>query len=184
MDHNTLRNYQIEFECPRIVLRTLTPDHYSASYLSWLHDPETTQYLEVRHATHTKDNVIDFIKDMLESDNNLQMGIFLKDTNKHIGNIKIGPVNWHYKRADIGLMIGDKESWGKGYATEAITAVKHISFQSLNLNRLQAGAYASNIGSIKAFLKSGFQKEGILRANFILDDEPEDHVLVGALKEK
>ena len=56
----------------------------------------------------------------------VQMRFFLpfaiKTTDKHIGNIKLGPINWIHRYGDISLLIGDKDYWGKGIATEAIRA--------------------------------------------------------------
>ena len=176
-----LTHYIINHETERLTLKTLEDQHYSERYLSWLSDPEVIQYLELRHAKHTKETTLQFIQNMLNSPNNLQMGIFLKDGDRHIGNIKIGPVNKTYARADIGLMIGDKDSWGKGYATEAIKGVTDIAFNTLNLQRVQAGAYASNKGSIKAFLKAGYEQEGVLKNHFVLDGKPEDDILVAKL---
>ena len=38
---------------------------------------------------------------------------FLKKNNLHIGNIKLGPINSHHNRADIGFIIGDKNIGGR-----------------------------------------------------------------------
>lgn len=178
----TLENYITEYETERLMLKTLLPEHYSDEYLSWLKDPEIIQYLEVRHGEHTPENVVGFVENMLASPDNLQMGMFLKDENAHIGNIKLGPVNWRYKRADIGLMIGDKKNWGKGYAGEAIEAISNIGFEELNLNRIQAGAYGSNIGSVKAFLKAGFSEEAVLKSYWLLDGQSEDHRILSKVR--
>ena len=48
-------------------------------------------------------------------------------------------------------MIGDKSSWGKGYASEVINVISRYAFRSLNVNKLTAGAISPNIGVIKAF---------------------------------
>jgi ribosomal-protein-alanine N-acetyltransferase len=114
----------------------------------------------------------------------LLLGIFLKGDRRHIGNIKMGPVNWRYGRADVGLVIGDKSCWGNGYATGAISGICEFAFTTLGLRRLEAGAYSSNVGSIKAFLKARFVQEGILRGRWTLDGQAENHVIVGRLAEE
>ena len=48
---------------------------------------------------------------------------------RHIGNIKIGPVHSYHRRARIGLLIGEKEFWNRGYATEAIKLAARSSEQ-------------------------------------------------------
>lgn len=174
----SLENYIVNHETARMFLKTLTGEHVSDEYVSWLNDPEVNQYLEVRHMVHTPENVAGFVGNMLASENNLQMGMFLKDGDRHIGNIKIGPVNARYGRGDIGLLIGDKDCWGKGYASEAIAGICEIG-RVIGVRRLQAGAYASNIASIKAFEKCGFEREGVMKAYWVVDGAPEDEILVG-----
>ena len=63
------------------------------------------------------------------------------------------------KICDIGIMIGDKSSWGKGYASEVINVISRYAFRSLNVNKLTAGAISPNIGVIKAFLKMVIKKK-------------------------
>lgn len=168
-------------ETGRLILKTLTTDTMSPDYLDWLRDSSVNRYLEARHMQHTRESVAQFVEDMFASDKDLMMGIFLKSTGKHIGNIKLGGIDRVYSRADIGIIIGDHTLWGKGFATEAIEGLSDHSFGSINLRRLYAGAYASNKGSIKAFLKAGFQQEGILKGHWIVNGEPEDGVLLGKL---
>ncbi len=99
----------------------------------------------------------------------------------HIGNIKLGPVNWIHQCADIGLLIGDKEYWGKGVATEAIQLVVEYAFKKLNLHKLTAGCHSTNIGSIKAFQNAGFVIEGMLKQHSFLQGRYVDAVILGLL---
>jgi [ribosomal protein S5]-alanine N-acetyltransferase len=89
------------------------------------------------------------------------LAIILNDEDRHIGNIKIGPINQIHRFADIGLLIGERDCWGKGYATEALRLVTNYAFKTLNLHKLTAGCYDGNKGSEKAFIKAGFVVEGI-----------------------
>lgn len=75
----------------------------------------------------------------------------------------MGPLNSIHSYAEIGLLIGEKQCWGKGYGSEAIGLVLEYAFKNLNIHRLTAGAYANNLGSIKAFEKNGFIIEGTYR---------------------
>lgn len=176
-----LTNYKISHKTERLILETLTPENMSDDYVAWFQDPDVLQYLEARHTTRTREKIIGFVQNMLESKDNLMLGIFLKGNKKHIGNIKLGPVNKIYKRGDIGLVIGDKGSWGKGYATEAINGVCDIAFKTLALRRVQAGAYASNKASVRAFEKAGFSHEGVFKDYWLLDNEPEDEIMLARL---
>lgn len=106
------------------------------------------------------DNIKDFVLSMDGSRDNLFMAICLKEGKRHIGNIKIGPINWLNRFTDIRLLIGEKDCWGKGYASEAIGLVVDIAFNKLGLHKLWAGAYDANQGSVKSFIKNRFSIEG------------------------
>ena len=95
---------------------------------------------------------------------NIFLAIVLKDNKKHIGNIKIGPINWYHRLAEIGIMIGEKDCWGKGYAAEAISLLADFAFSKLNLHKLTAGCYEQNQGSLKAFQKAGFEVEEVKKS--------------------
>lgn len=165
----------------QIYLETLTVSNMSDDYVHWLQDREITRFLELRHASQTIESVTDFVSDCFKSEKNLLMGIFLHEGKKHIGNIKLGPVVWRYRRADIGIVIGDKNYWGQGMAAEAIKLLCDIAFHDLGLRRLQAGAYAENKGSVRAFEKAGFQVEGVLRDYWLIEDNPMDNFILGKL---
>jgi len=169
---------KIEYE--RIYLRKLCEEDASESYVSWLNDPVVNQYLDnVCRENHTVESVREFIKNLNTKGEEILFGIFLKNSDKHIGNIKIGPINQMHKLADVGFIIGDKSEWGKGYAAEAIKAVTVYSFDSLRLNKLSAGLYASNVQSARTLEKAGFKKEGHRIKHYILKGEPHDIIEYG-----
>lgn len=151
-----------------IFLRDVNLDDVNDRYYQWLNDPEVNQYLETRFVPQSKEKIAEFVKDKLGNPNEILLAICDKRTNLHIGNIKLGPINWYHRRAEISLFIGDKNYWGKKIATLAITLLTEFAFNKLNLNKLTAGAYKPNIGSIKAFQRCGYVIEG----------EVEDYVLV------
>ncbi len=161
-------------------MRVLRADDVTSLYVDWLNDPEVNRYLESRFVEHALEEVCGFVESVYESDTDIIWGAFLNG-GTHIGNIKIGPTNFHHKRSHIGLMIGDKNSWGQGYASELIDATSRFSFASLGIHRLEAGCYEQNIGSQKAFLKVGYQLEGTQRQAVISDGTTYDAVILGLL---
>ena len=110
------------------------------------------------------------------------MAICLKSSNRHIGNIKIGPINNFHQTADISLFIGEKQMWGKGYASLAIYQASKFAFEKKNVVKLKAGCYAINIGSKKAFLKCGYFIEGELRKSARCNDIRVNDYIFGLLK--
>lgn len=162
----------------RLVLRTLTSADAIERYLAWMHDAETMRYPEARLAEHSLESLRRYIDTCNAGSDQLLLGIFTPDGG-HIGNIKLGPIDPHHRRAAVGLLIGERDEWGKGYASEAIAAVTTHAFETLGLEKLFAGCYASNVGSVRAFLKAGWTEEGRGKADWRLDDGREDNIALG-----
>ena len=163
-----------------LMLRTLAAVDASNRYLAWLADPDINRHLEVRFSPpRTVDDLARFIGQTNDSADSLILGIFLRQDRRHIGNIKLGPVDSHHNCADIGLLIGDKSEWGKGHASAAIMLLTEYAFTQLSIAKLTAGCYADNEGSRRAFLKAGFSEEGRRIAQWIVDGRRQDGVLLG-----
>lgn len=164
----------------RLILRTLGTDDVGQHYLDWMSDPEILRYLEVRFSVpQTIYELEKFVTHVNASDNELLLGIFLRDSQRHIGNIKLGPICKNHNRADLGFIIGERTAWGKGYATEAIAAVSRFALTELKLAKVTAGCYASNQGSARALAKAGFGQEGRLSSHWSVDGKREDGLLFG-----
>ena len=151
--------YDKILEGQKIKLRMVELSDCNQDYYNWLNDSEVNQYLETRWNEQS-------IVSIRESSHSYLFAIIFN--NKHIGNIKIGPINSVHRFADISYFIGDKSAWGQGVATEAIKLVCDFGFKILKLNKLCAGAYAGNIGSCKALQKNKFQPEAIYRKQYLL----------------
>ena len=162
----------------RLSLRSLTELDATECYLRWMNDPQVNRYMESRLSKQTHESIREFIRTSNDSSDILLLGIFVVD-GRHIGNIKLGPIHDYHRFAAIGIMIGERDCWGKGYATEAIRAVSRYAFESLNLEKLFAGCYASNQGSYRAFRRAGFILEGRLRSHVSSADRRDDDLQVG-----
>ncbi|MEK7116760.1 MAG: GNAT family N-acetyltransferase [Patescibacteria group bacterium] len=160
---------KIKLEGTLIYLRPVEISDATKEYVGWLNDPEVNQYLESRFSKHTSKNLREYINNVLKDSSYIFLAIIRKDSDKHIGNIKLGPINKHHKFAEIGIMIGDKDSWGHGYASEAIGLLSDFSFNRLKLHKIIAGAYENNTGSIKAFTKNGFTIEDVRKELFLFN---------------
>lgn len=80
-----------------------------------------------------------------------------------IGSCGLFDVNWRSRKAEIGIMIGRKDLWSKGYGSEAMRLIMKHGFETLNLHRLYLKVYATNPRAIRAYEKVGFVLEGRLR---------------------
>ncbi len=144
----------------KIFLRNLRPEDVTQAYVDWMSDPEVVQFTESRFSSHTMESIREFVQACHDHQDVLLFGIFDGATECHIGNIKLGPINRRHLLADIGLIIGRRNFWGKGIATEAISLLRDYAFSEIGLHKLTAGCYSTNLGSAKAFEKAGFSLEG------------------------
>jgi [ribosomal protein S5]-alanine N-acetyltransferase len=167
-------------ENSQISLFLLKPDHVTQEYVSWLNDPLVNQYLESRFVRHTIESTRDFVQSVLDSPNNLFLGIKSHiSSGRHVGNIKIGTIDENHGLGEIGIMIGDKKSWGKGIGGLAIGMISKISRSRLLLRKITAGCYVSNVSSQRVFEKNGFLIEAVRKQHYLLNGKPEGVVLMG-----
>lgn len=167
-----------------IYLREVRLTDVNESYYSWMNDREVTQYLESRFYPNSLDALRKYVEHKLNDRENVFMAIILNKSNRHIGNIKLGPINWIHRYADVALMIGEKDCWGKGYGTEAIRLIADYAFDKLNLHKLTAGCYDANKGSSESFQKAGFTIEGICKSQYYCIDKYVDSIRLGRWNEK
>ncbi|MGH8131440.1 MAG: GNAT family N-acetyltransferase [Steroidobacteraceae bacterium] len=162
----------------RMELFLLEPVHVTTAYVGWLRDPKVNRFLESRFVPHDLASTAAFVAKMHADANALMLGIRSVVLDRHVGNIKLGPIDRNHGLGEIGLMIGDRGAWGRGIASDAISIVCAIAGRQLGLRKLTAGCYASNVGSARAFAKAGFQVEALRRDHFMLNGRSEDLLLM------
>lgn len=171
----------MRIDVERLYLRELTVDDCSEEYVSWLSDPTVNRFLETRHAVQDAASVRSFVERMAAKEDEFLYGIFLQESERHVGNIKVGPIRREHSLADVSLLLGARDVWGQGIATEAIRAISIHAFTTLGVAKLSASMYSANEGSRRAFIKAGFADEGLRRAHYVLDGERCDLREVGLL---
>lgn len=162
----------------RVELFVLEPAHVSEAYVGWLADPQVNRYLESRFQQHDRASTVSYVEQMLLSPQVLMLGIRSLELGRHVGNIKIGPIDRRHGLGEIGIMLGDRAAWGRGVASDAIAVLARIAFAQLGLRKLTAGCYQSNAASARAFCKAGFHHEATRPRHMLLDGHPEDLILL------
>ena len=75
---------------------------------------------------------------------------------KHIGNCLYFGINETKGEAELGIMIGTRDYWDKGYGADAVTTLVNYIFRQTNLNRIYLKTLDSNSRAQKCFQKCGF----------------------------
>jgi len=172
---------ELKISGERIYLRKIRVKDVDGPYQHWLQDPEVTRYLESRFSKNTRAEMEKFVKNAINDSNTLFLAIVLKDGDRHIGNIKLSPINRIHKTAELGILIGEKDCWGKGFATEAIKLLADYAFTELHLHKITSGCYACNAASARAFEKAGFAVEGVRKSQCLCDGTYVDVLLFGKI---
>jgi len=106
------------------------------------------------------------------------------ETNKYIGGCGIQNVNWLARVATVGIMIGDKDYWGKGYGTDAMKVLINFIFNDMNINKIRLGTFSFNERAIKSYEKCGFKVEGILKNEIFKDGKYYDEIIMSIFNNK
>jgi len=139
----------------RIYLRELTTDDARQEYCDWLNDAKVNQYLITKNST--LEELKEYIQKQIDNPNSLFVGMFDKKNDQHIGNIKLEPIVWKKRKAELGILIGSKNYWRKGFGTEAIKLIIDYSYTSLKLNFIEIGIFSENKVALKVYEKVGFK---------------------------
>ena len=110
------------------------------------------------------------------------LGIFYKENSKHIGNIKLEPINLKEKKGMMGIIIGNKSYWKKGLGTEAIMLFAKWIFVNLGLEKIEAGAFPENAASLKAFKKAGFSIDRMEPKSVMHKEKMWDNIIMAIKK--
>ncbi|RYF89545.1 MAG: N-acetyltransferase [Chitinophagaceae bacterium] len=145
-------------ESERLIYQPMAMHHATPTYLGWLNDEEVNKYLEVKKE-NTLEELQVYVQDALEK-KIFFWAIQLKSDGKHIGNIKIDPINYKHGTGEYGIMVGDKTEWGKGYAKEASQAIIDFCFNEMNLRKITLGVVEDNVAAVELYKKLGFTIEG------------------------
>lgn len=138
----------------RIYLRKLEKKDATEEYVSWFNDPEVTRFIKTKKAT--KESILQYIE-MNQKANCRLFGIFYKENDKHIGNVRLS-IDFKKKKATVGITIGDKDFRGKGIAPEVLKVIFDYAFNELKLKEVNLDVISINKPALRAYEKAGFVK--------------------------
>ena len=101
-----------------------------------------------------------------------------------IGVVGLHHIDWVHRRGDISIVVGERALQGQGHGTEAIRLLTAHAFEKLNLRKLTAGMWASNVASRRSFERVGFVLEATLRQSYWRRDRYEDELRLGLLRDE
>lgn len=101
-----------------------------------------------------------------------------------IGRIFYEHLSTKHQNTEVGILVGEKEYWGKGYGTDAMIAFLDYLFNELGLHRVYLYLQSYNTRALKCYEKCGFTQEGILRQNSFTRGKYYDDLVMGILRDE
>jgi len=88
------------------------------------------------------------------------------------------------RHAELGIMIGDKDYWNRGYGTDAMLTLVRFAFDTLNMHKVTLGVFAPNERARAVYRKIGFVEEGRSRDDYFQDGRYWDIVRMSVLEDE
>jgi RimJ/RimL family protein N-acetyltransferase len=107
--------------------------------------------------------------------------IYERSTLRPIGNIGMMRINQKHRAGEMGILIGEKDCWGKGYGTEAVSMVLDYGFTVLGLHNMMLTVYGFNERAIRAYKRAGFKVMGHRREAIRIGDLVFDEIFMDCL---
>ncbi|WP_055668592.1 GNAT family N-acetyltransferase [Desnuesiella massiliensis] len=172
-----------EIKTERLNLREIKQEDAESIY-KILSNPEVIKYDTFDLFTNIKqaEDIIKWFNDEFKQKRAIFWGISLKNESEIIGFCKC-EIEIPKVRADLGYDLRH-EYWNMGIMTETLSAVIEFTFQTLDINRIEATVSTENNSSIRVLEKSGFVKEGVLRERCYMGDSCHDMMMLSILKKE
>ena len=128
--------------------------------LRWMNDPEVTACLAYNLGISRREEEAFFDRAEASSDTNFHWAI-LDDREAHVGFIGLHGVNWRYRSATGGIVLGERSAWGRGVATATIPVRTPVAVATRRLHRIEG--HTIHPAMRRVYEKSGYTREGTWR---------------------
>jgi RimJ/RimL family protein N-acetyltransferase len=153
----------------KILIRPLKINDLAQTII-WLKDPEINKFLAATFEDLDLKKELDWFYEMNNSHIDFIFAVEDKKNKRYIGSCGLHKIDWANSTCEFGIVIGDKEYWGKNFGTDAINGIVKIAFEKLNLNKIKLFVYEYNKRAICAYKKCGFEIKDILKGDHLFEN--------------
>ncbi len=163
-----------------------SPEVMAKAFAKWDRDTEQHRLADSDPAQLWSEKKIKEELEKRAEDNSksFQFSVRTLEDDKLIGGVGLWISSWTHSDAWLGISIGERDYWGKGYGTDAMRLIVQYGFLELNLRRITLGLHAYNERALKSYQKVGFQLEGRTRGEGLRDGVRFDGLYMGILREE
>jgi len=174
-----MRNPFIDGE--RLYLRPLDAEADLDRCLGWINDPELQARIGRRHPmSRTQEQ--EWLAKQYKREDQMNLAIVLKHGDRHVGNCGFNSIDFINRSAEFGILLAERDAWGKGFGPEAARLILKYGFEEFGLHRIWLWAFSFNNHAIRAYEKAGFTHEGVLRDAYFRNGEFHDHVVMSVIE--
>jgi RimJ/RimL family protein N-acetyltransferase len=175
-----------QIEGDAVVLRRHVPANLPA-FRRWYADRDVARLARYQDAPMRLDEIDRFFQVRAMGPESLAMAIHVAGSGRLIGSCAFSQLDGDNGSAMFHITIGEKDTWGHGYGTEATWLMLDHAFGTLGLHRVALSVFEFNERAIRAYRRCGFQVEGRSREAIWRDghwwDEIGMSVLAGEWRE-
>jgi RimJ/RimL family protein N-acetyltransferase len=152
------------WEGEKVRLVPLDAERHLANALAWLNDPEVTAWTLVGDFPIGRLAEAEFFQraeraDLAAGATELTLAVETLE-GEHVGFTGLHRIDWRHGCAHTGLLIGRKEMWRRGLATDAVRARTRYAFEVLGLRLLLSEALDGNLASVRMLERAGYRQVG------------------------
>lgn len=162
-------------------LSPINPEDYEV-YTKWVNDMEVAVGMLFSTSLLTPMAEKQILERLARQEYNFAIIDLEKD--EVIGNVGFPMINHLNGVGEMGIFIGNKDYWGKGYGVEAIRLLLDFGFNILNLHNIFLKVYSYNKPAINCYKKAGFKEAGRIRGAKKIAGERYDEIYMDILAEE
>ncbi|HYI16605.1 MAG TPA: GNAT family protein [Thermomicrobiales bacterium] len=149
------------------------------TYQRWMNDLQVTRTLGAPSRPMTVERERQWADIALVSTDPM-FTIYTLEEMRPIGNTSLFDFDTDNASCYFGILIGERDAWGKGYGTETTRLMLAYAFDVLGLQNVALTAHADNHGGIRAYERAGFRKIGVRRNAIRVGRHRIDEILMDA----
>jgi RimJ/RimL family protein N-acetyltransferase len=164
-----------------VTLRRHTPENLAA-FRRWYADPEIARLARYQQTPMRSDEIERFFTARVVGPDALAMAVHERSTDRLVGTCAFSQMDGDNGSALFHITIGEPDTWGRGFGTEATRLMIDHAFGVMGLHRIALYVFEFNVRAIRAYRRCGFVVEGRSRESIWREDRWWDELAMSILE--